>query len=553
MRPTFLLLLLPLLAAPLAAQQRSMPAVDSIFANVDKGNSPGCALGVYQDGKLVYAHGYGLANLELGVPITSRSVFDIGSTSKQFTAASLALLSLDGKLSLDDDVRKWVPELPSYGKTITIRHILHHTSGIRDYIGLMVLAGADIDDVTSEQEALDIIVRQKALNFQPGAEYLYSNSGFFLAGIIVKRASGKSLKDFAAERIFQPLGMIHTQFRDDHTEWVADRTTAYSPRAKGDGFVIDMSNWEQVGDGAVVTTVEDLLKWDSNFYLPTVGGTRMVELLQSTTPLTSGKPNDYALGLIMGRYRGLPTVSHGGSWGGYRAELFRIPSLHFSAAVLCNVPTGMPGAAAKRVADVMVGDRLGPVPAGAAKPSQAVPSVTIAPEKLAAWQGTFATANGDVRVFTVEEGRLMLSAWDDQHQVYPIDDTHMVLTAWGDPITYELRPVKNGRRQLLEVDGTDSLTLGALVVAKMTPALLKDYQGAYFGAEVNTTITLSVAGDTLKFERPGSAPLVMRPLERDHFTVDHFSVHFQRQGNRVTGFLLDMGRTRALQFVRTGR
>ncbi|HWA15254.1 MAG TPA: serine hydrolase domain-containing protein, partial [Gemmatimonadales bacterium] len=268
-----------LLAAPLAAQQQPvLPAVDSIFAHVDKGDSPGCALGVYQDGKLAYARGYGMANLELGVPITSRSVFDIGSTSKQFTAASVVLLSLDGKLSLDDDIRKWVPELPSYGKTITIRHILHHTSGLRDYIGLMVLAGADYDDLTTEQEALDIIVRQKALNFQPGAEYLYSNTGYFLAGIIVKRASGKSLREFAHERIFQPLGMIHTRFRDDHTEWVPERTTAYSPR-EGGGFAIDMSNWEQVGDGAVVTTVEDLLKWDNNFYLPTVGGTRMVELL----------------------------------------------------------------------------------------------------------------------------------------------------------------------------------------------------------------------------------------------------------------------------------
>lgn len=461
-----LALALLLAAAPLAAQQPAIPAVDSIFANVSKDGSPGCALGVYRDGRIFYSRGYGLANLELNVPITPASVFDIGSTSKQFTAASLVLLQQDGKLSLDDDIRKWIPELPSYGKAITIRHILHHTSGIRDYIGLMVLAGADIDDVTSEQEALDIIVRQKALNFPTGSEYLYSNSGFFLAGVIVKRASGKSLRQFATERIFQPLGMSHTWFRDTHVEWVPNRTTAYSPADSG-GFVIDMSNWEQVGDGAVITTVEDLLKWDNNFYDPKVGGQAMVDELQSTVPLTSGKPNDYALGLVRGTYRGAPSVSHGGSWGGYRAELFRIPSLHFSAAVLCNVPTGSPGVAARKVADVLVGDRLG-------------------------------------------------------------------------PITFTAKP---------ETGSPDS----APASFPLTHAARREYAGKYYGEEINTTITLSVAGDTLKFERPNAPALVMAPLERDHFTVDDFSVRFQRQGGRITGFQLDMGRTRALHFSRTGR
>lgn len=469
MRPALALLLL---AAPLAAQQQpGIPAVDSIFATVDKGDSPGCALGVYQDGKLLYARGYGMSNLELGVPITSRSVFDIGSTSKQFTAASLVLLSLDGKLSLDDDIRKWIPELPSYGKTITIRHILHHTSGLRDYIGLMVLAGADIDDLTTEQEALDIIVRQKALNFQPGAEYLYSNTGFFLAGVIVKRASGKSLREFADERIFKPLGMIHTRFRDDHREWVPERTTAYSPK-DGGGFVIDMSNWEQVGDGAVVTTVEDLLKWDNNFYLPTVGGTRMLEELQSTTPLNNGKANDYALGLITGKYRGVASVSHGGSWGGYRAELFRLPSLHFSAAVLCNVPTGSPGTSARRVADALVGDRLGPMPP---------------------------------------------------------------------------KPARND-------DEEDAAAKPAAPKWAPTAADRKAYAGKYYGEEVNATITLSVAGDTLKFERPGAPVLVMQPLERDHFIVDdYFDIRFTRQGGQATSFVVDMGRIRGVRFSRTGR
>ena len=546
-------LALVLLAAPLAAQQQpAIPAVDSIFAKVDQGDSPGCALGVYRDGKMFYARGYGLANLELNVPITPASVFDIGSTSKQFTAASLVLLHLDGKLSLDDDIRKWIPELPDYGKPITIKHILHHTSGIRDYIGLMVLAGADIDDVTTEQEALDVIVRQKALNFPTGSEYLYSNSGFFLAGVIVKRASGKSLKEFASERIFQPLGMSHTWFRDDHTEWVPNRTTAYSPR-DGGGFVIDMSNWEQVGDGAVVTTVEDLLKWDNNFYTPTVGGPKFLELMQSTVPLTSGKPNNYALGLMLARYRGAESVSHGGAWGGYRAELFRIPSLHFSAAVLCNVPTGSPGAAARKVADALVGNQLAPVAAKPAKAEAATPTVTLSPARLAAWEGTWAGPDGVVRTFRADGATLKLKAWGGEYPVAATDERHLLLSAFGDPITYEMRPVATGRPRLLEVDGADSTLLAPLTLAKLTSASRREYAGKYFGSEVNTTITLSVSGDSLKFERPGAPALAMEPLERDHFSVEQFSIRFQRHGSRITGFVLDMGRTRALQFTRTGR
>jgi CubicO group peptidase (beta-lactamase class C family) len=545
------LLAVATIAAPVAAQQVAIPAVDSIFANVSVPGSPGCALGVYRDGQIAYARGYGLANLELGVPITPSSVFDIGSTSKQFTAASLVLLSLDGKLSLDDDVRKWIPELPDYGRPITIRHILHHTSGIRDYIGLMVLAGADIDDVTSEAEALDVIVRQKALNFSTGSEYLYSNSGFFLAGIIVKRASGKSLKQFATERIFQPLGMTHTWYRDDHTEWVPLRTTAYSPK-DGGGFVIDMSNWEQVGDGAVVTTVEDLLKWDNNFYQPQVGGQKLLDELQSTVPLTSGKPNDYALGLMLGRYRGAPSVSHGGAWGGYRAELFRIPSLHFSAAVLCNVPTGAPGAAARRVADVLVGDRLAPLAARPAKVEPTRPAVTLDSAKLAAWEGTFSGPDGAVRTLKVEGGKLMLNGWGGSYPLFPVDATHMLLTAFGDPLSYELRRNPGGR-QLAETEGDETVALRELTLVKITPALLREYPGKYYGSEINTTITVSARGDTLIFERPNSAPIVMIPLERDHFSADRFSVQFARKAGRVTGFVLDMGRTRALQFSRTAR
>src|SRR5207245_1739484 len=298
-----------------AAEDKKAAAVDEVFADLTKPGSPGCALGVYRNGKIIYSKGYGLANLEENVPITPESVFDIGSTSKQFTAASILLLEERGKLSVNDDIRKYIPELPDYGQKITILHLLNHTSGLRDYLTLMDLAGIPTDSVTTDEDALQMIFRQKALNFAPGSDWLYSNTGFFLLSVIVKRASGKTLREFAAENIFAPLGMDHTQFRDDHTSLIANRAMAYDAKEKGAGYRLDVSYFEQTGDGAVHTSVEDLLKWDENFYSGQVGGKEFLSQIQSPSKLNSGKVLDYAKGLFIQDYRGLHAVSHGGAWG----------------------------------------------------------------------------------------------------------------------------------------------------------------------------------------------------------------------------------------------
>ena len=342
------------------AQDRTAAAVDEVFADYTKPGSPGCAVAVYRNGKVSYAKGYGLANIEEDVPITPDSVFDIGSTSKQFTAASILLLERQGKLSVHDDIRKYIPELPDYGQKITVLHMLNHTSGLRDYLTLMDLAGINTDSVTTEDDALQIIARQKALNFAPGSDWLYSNTGFFLLSIIVKRVSGKTLREFAAENIFSPLGMTHTQYRDEHTALIANRAMAYDPKEKKDGYTLDVSYFEQTGDGAVHTSVEDLLKWDENFYGGQVGGKDFLAEIQEQGKLNSGKVLDYAKGLFVADYRGLHTVSHGGAWGGYRAELLRFPDQHFSVACLCNRGDANPSKRAHQVADIYLGSMMKP-------------------------------------------------------------------------------------------------------------------------------------------------------------------------------------------------
>jgi len=345
-------------AAGKNSDEKSAAAVDEVFGDLTKPGSPGCALGVYRDGKLIYAKGYGLANLEENVAITPQSVFDIGSTSKQFSAASILLLEKQGKLSVNDDVRKYIPELPDYGQKVTILQLLNHTSGLRDYLTLMELAGIDTDSVTTDQDALALISRQKALNFAPGSDWLYSNTGFFLLSVIVKRVSGKTLREFAAENIFAPLEMTHTQFRDDHAALIANRALAYDEMKRKDGYILNVSYFEQTGDGAVHTSVEDLLKWDENFYSPRVGGQDFLKELQERGKLNTGKELEYAKGLFIGDYRGLHTVSHGGAWGGYRAELLRFPEQHFSVACLCNVGNARPTKRAHEVADVYLGSLM---------------------------------------------------------------------------------------------------------------------------------------------------------------------------------------------------
>ncbi len=340
-------------AAPADAKAR----VDTLFAAYDRSDSPGCVLGIFQDGGIAYARGYGMANLELGVANTPQTVFDIGSLGKQFTAFSVLLLARDGKLSLDDDVRKYLPELPDFGKKVTIRHLLHHTGGLRDYIGLLGLEGHGEEDLTTSQEALDVLARQKAPIFAPGERYEYSNTGYFLLSWVVKRTSGQSLREFAQERIFGPLGMSHTQYNEDHTRVIPNRATGYTPRKDG-GFSIEMSDWEQNGDGGVLTSVEDLFLWDRNFADPRVGDRALIEEMEKTGVLNDGKAIDYAKGLRIASYRGLRTVGHTGSWAGYLALLYRFPEAKFTVACLCN-RTGVNRVRSMRqIADIYLADRL---------------------------------------------------------------------------------------------------------------------------------------------------------------------------------------------------
>ena len=352
-------------APPWAAQ------VDVVFAQWDRPDSPGCALGVYQDGRTAYSRGYGMADLEHDMPITPGSVFYAGSVSKQFTSMAAALAIKDGKLGADDDVRKYVPELPEYGRPITIRHLLHHTSGLRDVNTLMALAGRRDEDAFDNEAVLRIVARQKALNFLPGDEYLYSNSGYAMLALAIERATGVPFAEYADANLFGPLGMKVSHFHTDLARLVPGRAWAYDQRADG-SFVLNSPQNERAGAGGLFTSVRELARWDENFYDGRVGGPEVIRMLETPGRLSSGTGLTYGWGLMTGSYRGVPIIEHSGSLGGYRAHVIRFRPMHTSVAILCNVSNVTSGTIVRRVADAVLAGRF-TIPAGPPPPPPPTP------------------------------------------------------------------------------------------------------------------------------------------------------------------------------------
>lgn len=539
-------------ASPVAAQalpDSLLRRVDSVFADFDRTDQPGCVLGVYRDQRIAYARGYGMANLELGIALSPQSFLDIGSTSKQFAAYAIGLLEQDGKLSRTDRIRKYLPELGGYAEAITVEQMIQHTSGLRDYLVLMSLVGHRTEDWTDARDALGLIVRQREANFAPDSEWLYSNTGYFLLAEIVERVSGKTLRAFAAERIFGPLEMRGTHFHDDHAMLVPGRATGHSPKDEG-GFGIDMSNFEQTGDGAVLTSVEELLRWDTNFYTGQVGGMDLVRRQQVPGTLASGAPIEYASGLFISKYRGQPTVSHGGAWAGYRAELLRFPDQRTSFAVLCNRGDANPSRRAERVADVVLGGALEPagaantMPAGPAAAPVSLPRESLA-QRAGIWKGR---ATGEVRIIELAGNQLVLKLGRDLPLVPLSADRFSILGSYS--IRFE---TENGKPVLVpEQDALGKDRFELVPPFRPGAAQLAAFAGNYYAPELDVTWRITADSAGLRAELRGRELAKLVPTYQDHFSSPQgSSLAFRRgSGGRVTGFSVQAGRVRNIVFSR---
>ena len=560
--PLLLVLVLP---SPSAAQSLS-PAeaaqVDKVFEKWNKPNSPGCSLGVYKDGRMLYKRGYGMADLNESVPITPATVFHVASMSKQFAAASMVLLAQQGKLSLDDDVRKYIPELPGFGQRITIQHLIHHTSGLRDQWALLELAGWRYSlDLITDDDVMSVITRQKDLNFQPGDKHVYCNTGYTLLGLIVKRVTGLSLREFTTKNIFEPLGMTHTHFRDDHAEIIPHNAIGYEQEKPEKPFRISITNFDTTGATSLHTTVEDLLLWDENFYHPRVGGPSFLQQMLERGKLNNGETLDYASGLVWGKYKGLTTIDHGGADAGYRSDLTRFPDQHFSASVLCNSAETNPSSLVRQVADVLLAkDFKSPesgLTAAKAKDSAKAPVPTLTPSQMEALAGLYWDRDADdyVRIVSLK-GQLQIdTAGDDPLTLKPFDEGHFHIAdrPWGDMVDIHFLPASSGQPRRIEQSFGGGKPSAFEAVDAFTPgaADLPQYAGAYVSEEIDPVYRIVLENGSLKLSRLKHKTQGLRPAVRDVFTGDIGTVRFTRDANqRISGFILDAGRIRNFRFSR---
>jgi CubicO group peptidase (beta-lactamase class C family) len=410
MKRTLLIAALVVLAQPsIPARQADVldpaPLVDKIFAKWTTA-TPGCAVGVSAGTRPVLLKAYGMADLEHDVRNTPDTIFEAGSVAKQFTAMAVQLLAGDGKLALDDPVRKYIPELPDYGWPLTIRHMLSHTSGLRDWGSVASIGGwPRTSREYTHAHVLEIVSKQKSLNFEPGTRWSYSNTGFNLSAIVVSRVSGMSFAEFSKQRIFTPLGMTRTSWRDDHTRIVKGRAIAYS-ESNGE-YHIEMPFENVHGNGGLLTTVRDLLTWNNHLANAKVGNAKLVGEMTTAGTFNDGKPLEYGLGFFVGDYRGVKNIYHSGSTAGYRAHLNRFPGAMISVAVLCNGSNGDATRAANRVSEIFLRGRLKP----AEEPVRSPPLVGIpdpAPDFSALIGNYWSDEAETMLVAAIEQGGLVL-------------------------------------------------------------------------------------------------------------------------------------------------
>ena len=526
-------------AQQVAADAGLSARIDRVFAQWDRADSPGCAVGASRDGKTLYTHGYGSANLEYDVPITAGAIFESGSVAKQFTAAAIVLLAQDGKLSLNDDIRRYLPEVPNFGDTIRIRHLLTHTSGLRDQWELLGIEGRGPGtQVHSPATTLDLVTHQKALNFPPGTAYSYSNTGYSLLGLIVQRVSGQSLDAFTQARLFKPLGMTHTRWRDDFTAVVKGRTTAYAGTAQR-GFRTDMSFTNMIGNGGLLTTVDDLLRWNENFFNPTVGGRAFVDTMQTRMVLRGGRRISYALGLTVDAYDGVSEVSHGGATAGYRTFLARYPDQHVSVAVLCNVGSANPAALGHAVADLLITK-----PAAAAQ--SGAPTVTLSPAQLERWAGTYVDRQTD-RVLRIAVEGAALKNIDAPNT--PVRATSPSAFRVGNGLDVTFRGTAPSRVLIAVPADGDTTVYSEAPPPVSGSTRLAEYAGTYSSEELEVKLVVAVKGDQLVLRRRPADEFVMRPKYADDFETPIGGLRFSRDASgRVTGFGVFNGRIRDVKF-----
>jgi CubicO group peptidase (beta-lactamase class C family) len=528
--------------------------IDELLLKHDSTKTPGCAFAIVKSGEIIYTKSIGMASLEHSVTITPSTVFYIASCSKQFAAFCIALLEEKGLLSVHDDVCKYIPEIPDYGRKIEIQHLIRHTSGLRDYLELNSLSGHYGDELITPDDALSAIIRQKRLNFQPGERYLYSNSGYFLISELVLRITGQTLRQFAHENIFLPLGMKNTHFHDDRTEPIPNRAIGYLYRP-GIGFRINVPGLETVGSGGIYSSVEDLALWDRNFYdnKHGKGDPALMQRILETTTLIDGKPFTYAFGLQVDKYRGLDRVEHSGSNGSYTAEFARFPGQNLTFICLSNSSLISAPTTVMRAADILLESEF--TSQDSAVKTAIVPA-ELTESDLDGKEGYYFSESGDTSFKIIRlNNSLIVSLGSIRLPLTPSspDRFHILNMPIGGILDFS---VEDGKK-ILTVDferGDEPEKLVKLATVDLDAREKQALAGDFHSEELAVTMQVSLSGDELHY-RLGRHKGVLVPCENFSFVFESEQmgivlIRAERKDSQTQRFFLDVGRVQNIEFIR---
>ncbi|WP_297793927.1 serine hydrolase [uncultured Eudoraea sp.] len=527
--------------------------VDELFTVWDNKETPGASVAIVKNGSIIYKKGYGMANLEYDIPIVPSTIFHIASVSKQFTVFSILLLESEGKLTLDDDIRKFIPAVPDFGKTITLRHLANHTSGLRDQWNLLAMAGWRLDDVITKEQVLKLVSRQKELNFEPGEEYMYCNTGFTLLAEVVARVSGVSFATFTKERIFKPLNMVNTLFYDDHEKIVKNR--AYSYYSDSSGYKKSVLNYANVGATSLFTTVEDLSLWALNFSSPKIGSPELFAKMNTPAVLKSGKTFGGALGQFVGKYKGLNEIQHGGADAGYRSYLTRFPDQNFSVAVFSNDASFSSGSMAHKIVDIYLKDYIKTASKENIVASQNTNGkITLDKETITFYLGDYELQPGFIISITEDSGELFAQASGQEIvNLIPLSQKKFKVSEVEAEITFNT--TENEKAESIKLEqGGQIMNAPRIIAFDKSTVDLSQFSGSFYSEELSTEYKFMLAGDKLIAKHSRHSDIVLDPVKQDTFTGSEWffkTIEFTRDSDKkISGCKVSSGRVRNLQFLK---
>ena len=558
-RSLFLLVVAFILPNSLSAQalpDSIVTKINALFDKWNKPNSPGCAVGIVRNDSLIFSKGYGMANLEYGILNSDETIFHMASVSKQFTAFAIVLLARQGKLQLDDDIRKYLSWFPDLKEKITIRHLLNHTSGIRDQWQLVAIQGTRLDDVITQEHIIKILSKQRALNFKPGEEYSYSNSNFTLLAEIVKAVSGQSFRQFTDSAIFKPLGMMHTHFHDDYTEIVNNRADSYN-RKDSAHYAKSILSYSNAGATSLFTNVKDMSKWISNFYDHKVGDQKDIDVLTTKTRLSNGKELSYAAGIVSDTYNGWRQFSHGGGDAGFRTFIAAFPDLKMGVIIFGNVNDFNPTGKAHQIAGLFAGDTTKKIP-GIKEEKKDESAAALSNNDtmfLQKYLGNYVADAGITLTLEIKDGKLYYRS-DGGPSLMKKDSANKYSMFYAPEVRFSFD--LHAKDTTISVTTPDQkFVLKKYVTIQPDDKALQAYTGRYYSPELDCSYEIVLKDHRLYLtsNKYNDMPLTLAGpdhLLTDLWWMDHLTVKRNRS-DQITGFEISSGRVMQVAFNKMGK